>query len=201
MDMDSDSPRHAVRAAGDTLPALLVVMIVGFAGLPAQAADTAKPAMAGGHNTAAAIGKKLSDPLSDVWALFTEFDYTINKGDLSGQDGKSGYNMVFQPVMPFKLTKDWKMITRPVVPISFSVPVPRADGQRGVEFKDRSGLGDIALPLLFTPVGEKSFTLGGGPTFVFPTASSDYLGTNTGEAGPAAVVVYKTPKVTAGGLG
>ena len=60
--------------------------------------------------------------------------------------------MVFQPVMPFKLTKDWKMITRPSVPISFSEPVPKLDGQGGIEFKDRGGLGDIALPLLFTPV-------------------------------------------------
>jgi len=165
-------------------------------------AQTSATAAAQGGASVAEIGKKLSDPLSDVWALFTEFDYTRSKGDLSGGNNQSGYSMLFQPIMPFKLTKDWKMITRPVVPISFSVPVPRADGLAGVEFKDRSGLGDISLPLIFTPVPKEGqhLTLGAGPTFVFPTATSDYLGTNTWELGPAGVVVYKTPKFTAGAL-
>jgi hypothetical protein len=170
------------------------------AGQPQAAAPAVATAQGGA--SAAEIGKKLADPLSDVWALFTEFDYTRTKGNLSGGDAKSGYSMLFQPIMPFKLTKDWKMITRPVVPISFSVPVPRADGLAGVEFKDRSGLGDISLPLIFTPVPKdgQRLTLGAGPTFVFPTATSDYLGTNTWELGPAGVVVYKTPKLTAGAL-
>jgi len=187
----------------------IVLIGAGSASTSAQAADTAKPAApaGGGHASAAEIGKKLSNPLSDVWALFTEFDYIRSKGDLSGQGSKTGTDMIFQPVMPFKLTKDWKMITRPVVPISFSVPVPEADAQHGIEFKDRSGLGDISVPFLFTPVSQsgskdaQSWTLGGGPTFTFPTATSDYLGTNTWEAGPAAVVVYKTPKITVGAFG
>jgi hypothetical protein len=32
------------------------------------------------------LGTKLSNPLSDVWALFTEFDLNWSRGDLSNDD-------------------------------------------------------------------------------------------------------------------
>ena len=50
-------------------------------------------------------------------------------------------------------------------------------------------------------LGDGSLTYGAGPTFVFPTATSDPLGSQRWEAGPAVVGVYKTDKVTAGALG
>ena len=152
------------------------------------------------HNRDAA----LSDPTSDVWALFTEFDFTWNRGDLSDNDYKTGSDMIFQPIMPFKLTEDFKLLTRPVVPIIFSSPVPtglKSDGT--VKFDYKGGLGDISLPLMVSPVPKpgQSFSFGIGPTFQFPTHSQKELGTKTWEAGPAVVVTHKTKKTTAGIFG
>jgi hypothetical protein len=112
--------------------------------------------------------------------------------------------MIFQPIMPFKLTENLKLLTRPVVPIIFSTPVPtglKPDGTADFDYK--GGLGDISLPLMLSPVPKPgaAFAFGLGPTFQFPSHTSSDLGTKTWEAGPAAVVTYKTKKITSGIFG
>jgi hypothetical protein len=99
------------------------------------------------------LGAKLGNPLSDVWALFTEFDFNRSEGDLSGGDHKFGSDMLFQPVLPFKLTEDWKLITRPVVPVALGTPVPDGidESQGTASFDYKHGLGDIQVPFLLSP--------------------------------------------------
>jgi hypothetical protein len=166
---------------------------------------------------AAEAGAKLSNPLSDVWALFTEFDFTYSDGDFT--DGhQSGQTMIFQPIMPFEFSENWKMITRPTVPFVFSTDIP--DGRRWstsplsddattileadgtATFDSKQGLGDISLPLLFSPkVPGRSWGWGLGPTFTFPTATTDELGHDAWEIGPAAVWTYHDPKWSLAVLG
>ncbi len=174
--------------------AVLVTLAFTTGGAAAQGAPAAA--------SAAEVGKQLSNPTSDVWALFTEFDYTKNNGTLTGGgDSKTvGSTMIFQPIAPVPLTRNWQLITRPVVPIIFSTPVPGADGGE-INFDRKSGLGDMALPLV--PVNKHGIKLGKGglvggvgPTFQFPTATDDALGSDTWETGIAAVAVYKLPKWT-----
>ncbi len=80
----------------------------------------------------AEVGAKLSDPTSNVWALFTEFDLTFNDGDVNTGNAEIGGNMLFQPIMPVPLygegKNQWKIITRPTIPIIFSNPVPTGAG-------------------------------------------------------------------------
>ena len=103
------------------------------------------------HGSLEEVGAKLANPVSDVWALFTEFDLNFNDGDLNEGDAKVGGRMIFQPVMPIPLYgegKDaWKLITRPTVPFIFSEPVPKSLGK----FRHLGGLGDIQLPMLVSP--------------------------------------------------
>jgi hypothetical protein len=155
------------------------------------------------HGSMAELGSKLADPTSNVWALFTEFEWTNNRGDLSDDDYKSGWNMTFQPIMPFQLTTDIKLLTRPIVPIILSTPVSTSLKPDGTaEFDDKGGLGDISLPLMISPVPKKgqTITFGIGPTLQFPTHTQKEIGTKTWEAGPAFVVAHKTKKLTAGVL-
>ena len=58
--------------------ALLVVCLMA-GGTPVMAQEV-KPKAGGGGASAAEAGKKLSDPLSDIWALFTEFNHTWSDG-------------------------------------------------------------------------------------------------------------------------
>jgi hypothetical protein len=160
--------------------ASVLAVLLSFSALPAIA------------DSAAEVGKKLSDPTSDVWALFTEFDLTYSEGDLTDGQHRTGSDMVFQPIMPFEFTENSKLITRPTLPVIFSQDIPsgiNADGS--VAFDSADGLGDMSLPLLYTPdTAPGTLKWGFGPTFVFPTATDDDLGTDTWEIGPAGVLVF-----------
>jgi hypothetical protein len=89
---------------------------IALAGSAARADDAAK------------IGAKLSNPISDAWALFTEFDFYFSDGDVNEGDAKPGGRLLFQPVLPFPVygTKEerWNLITRPIIPSLFSQPIP-----------------------------------------------------------------------------
>jgi outer membrane putative beta-barrel porin/alpha-amylase len=162
----------------------------------------ATPALATAEDSAAEIGKKLANPLGNVWALFTEIDYNWSEGDLSNGKWRTGQAIIVQPVMPFPLTENSTLITRPTLPLITSLDQP--DGIKNPEtgeasFSSKDGLGDMQLPMLYTknPTPGDRWQFGYGPTFQFPTHSGD-LGTDTWEAGPAGVVIYKTEAVTTG---
>jgi hypothetical protein len=48
-------------------------------------------------------GKKLSNPLGDVWALFTEFDFNFSDGKLNPGHQRAGSRIIFQPILPIPL--------------------------------------------------------------------------------------------------
>jgi hypothetical protein len=140
----------------------------------------------------AEVGAKLSNPVSDVWALFTQFGLTWSDGDHNGGDPELGGNMIFQPILPVPLfgkeDARWQLITRPTIPILFGNSVPRKVPNR---FRNETGIGDITLPLLVAPpTGD--WLLGLGPNFLFPSSSQDAFGRQQWGIGPAGIVGYKT---------
>jgi len=145
----------------------------------------------------AEIGAKLSDPTSNVWALFTEFDLTFSDGDLNTGDAKVGGNMIFQPILPIPLwgrgKEQWKILSRPTLPFIFSNPVPTGFDQ----FDHETGLGDFTVNFLVNPPTGR-WLLALGPAFLFPTATKDAFGQDQFGIGPAAVVGYKTKEFVAG---
>ncbi|ESQ15952.1 MAG: hypothetical protein N838_07145 [Thiohalocapsa sp. PB-PSB1] len=149
------------------------------------------------HGNLAEIGAKLSNPVSDVWALFTEFDLNFSDGDINQGDAKVGGRMLFQPILPLPLfgegDQQWKLITRPTVPILFSQPVPKGFD----DFSSIGGIGDIQLPMLVAPPAG-NWTLGLGATWLMPTATREAFGRSQWGAGPALVLGYKTEKWLAG---
>jgi hypothetical protein len=145
------------------------------------------------HGTLGQIGAKVSDPTSDLWQVSMSYQVLeFFDGDANRGNPKLGGGVNLQPVMPFPLFgegKDqWKLITRPIIPIVFSQPLPT-----GLDsFKHKGGLGDIQLPLLLNPPPSMlgNFILGAGPVFEFPTSTRDALGNQQFAVGPAVVVGY-----------
>lgn len=164
-------------------------------------AEEQSPGSASGRaaheDDAAAIGAKLSNPVSNVWALFTEFDLDFSDGDVNRGSAEVGGRMIFQPVLPFPLygpeDKRWNLITRPTIPILFSQPIPTGLDQ----FEHRGGLADIQLPMLVAPP-TGNWLLGVGPAWLFPTSTNDAFGRQQWGVGPSAVFGYASKKVTAG---
>lgn len=153
--------------------AIAVSMQVAVA-MPSAAQQTTPPKAAGGSSLAE-VGHKLSNPLSNVWALFTEFDFVASDGDRSDGHPHLSGAINFEPVMPIPLygagSDEWKVIVRPSVPLILGSKDPaRAD------FNRQTGLSDTLLPLLIAPPVGKNWLLGAGPTFTFPTATRGQFG-------------------------
>lgn len=94
-------------------------------------------------------------------------------------------------MIPFKVTENWNVIARPIVPIN-SYPGP--DGTR------YSGVGDILTQLFVTPANPKGIIWGIGPAFSLPTATASPAETGTWAAGPSVVIVKMAGPFVVGGL-
>jgi hypothetical protein len=128
--------------------------------------------------SAAELNRQLNNPVSSVWSIVFQNNYTQLKSgseDVPGWDegdDKWYYNLNFQPVLPLPLTDKWNLINRPVVPLFADRPVLESDG-----FDRVDSLIDIALVSLLSPAKATGGLIWGvGPTFIFPTASKDELG-------------------------
>jgi hypothetical protein len=153
----------------------------------------AAPGGPGGSQQAslAEVGTKLANPVSDVWALFTQFGFTRSDGDLNQGDELSGGSITFLPILPIPLfgkDKDaWKIIVRPTVPLLLGTPVPAGFD----DFGHKTGLGDTLLPLPISwPAGNWLMAL--GPTFNLPTSTVTAFGQQQWGVGPTGVLGYKT---------
>lgn len=156
-----------------------------------EGAGSEQTALPGDNGSLAEVGAKLSNPVSDVWALFTEFDLYFSDGNLNESRSKVGGRMIFQPVLPFPLygrgQDGWQFITRPTIPVIFSQPVPKGFD----DFDHPGGLGDTQFPMLVSPPSG-NWLLGIGPTWLFPSATREVFGQQQWGAGPAVVIGYHT---------
>jgi hypothetical protein len=155
----------------------------------------------------AATGAKLSNPVSDVWALFTEFDVFFNNGNASGGNDNVGSLMNFQPILPVPVYGEgedrWQVLLRPAVPIFFAAPREDPDPITGSNNNTNydGGIADILLPALLTPsqnITGKNLIFGVGPTLGIPTSSKVQLGRRQWQLGPAAVLGWKTKDYVVG---
>jgi hypothetical protein len=135
-----------------------------------------------GEPSASELNRQLTNPVSSIWSISNQFNnFELNNGQWNN-------NWNFQPVMPVSLTKDWNLITRPVMPFYNIVPHETSPG----EFARDAGLGDLALLELLSPAHSGNWVLGAGPTAIFPTATSHFTGQGKWQLGPSLVVGYLT---------
>jgi hypothetical protein len=135
-----------------------------------------------GGASASELNRQLSNPVSSIWSISNQFNnFELNNGHWNN-------NWNFQPVMPVSLTKDWNLITRPVMPFYNIVPHPTISG----EWERDAGLGDLALVELLSPAHSGNWLLGVGPTAIFPTATSGFTGQGKWQLGPTLLVGYLT---------
>jgi len=139
------------------------------------------------------LSKQLTNPISSTWSVgFQQNNYMLDMG--LGRESHWNSNLNFQPVLPVTLTENWNLITRPVVTLLNSAPHP--DPHHPGDIKRTTGFGDTILMEMFSasPNLVGNWLVGLGPTFIFPTASSDYTGQGKWQVGPAAIVGYLSKK-------
>ena len=143
------------------------------------------------------ISRQLENPLSTLWSLTLQENYTVLEGDaLDSSQWKN--TLFFQPAFPISWgkNKDRVFIARPVFPHVSSPDFANPTGNG--DFKRESGFGDMQLLTLAGPNTGSGLVWGVGATFKFPTASDDALGQGKYQAGPAAMVLNIGEKWTTG---
>ena len=139
------------------------------------------------------INKEVTNPISSTWAIaFQQNNYMLDMGP--GRPAHWNSNLNFQPLLPVSLTENWRLVTRPVVALFNSAPHPNPHNPR--EITRTTGFGDTILAEVLAPSPKllSNWLLGIGPTFIFPTASSEFTGQGKYQVGPAAVVGYLSKK-------
>jgi len=132
------------------------------------------------EQSAAALAREATNPFSSGWLM--QIQQNNNWTELPLDRGRRMQsNLMFQPLVSLRLTEAWGLYLRPVATIFNSLPHLDEDGGR-----DRTtGLGDTVLGVAVAhPLFGGRLVVGGGPTFIFPTASQRQLGQDTWQVGP-----------------
>jgi hypothetical protein len=141
------------------------------------------------------LAKKLSNPVADLISVPFQFNFDGRVGP--ARDGNRQY-LNIQPVIPIKLTPEWNLISRTIMPvINQSVFFPGAGSQ--------FGLGDVTQSFFFSPQpvplgGNAHFIWGAGPVFLLPTGTNPLTTSDKWGAGPTAVGLVQSGPWTVGML-
>jgi hypothetical protein len=159
----------------------------------------------------AQIAEALANPLSYLWLLFTQTDTISYDGDVLdalGEDDVINHTLLIQPVLSIQLTREWKTIFRPVIPINSFETVDNVDlttgsvgSPPGVDLERETGLGDIVLWTAFSNQYKPPNIFGFGVTTMLDTATEDQLGTGKNSIGPMALAFKITDKWILGVIG
>jgi len=164
-------------------------ILVLLTSLSAYAGNT--PAADGGHD-AAALAKKLANPIASLISMPFQYNYDENYG---ADDEGSVSKLNIQPVIPITLNDKWNLITRTIMPLI---------DQQDIPFKgeDESGIGDITASQFLSPAAptDRGWIWGVGMVELIPTASDDMLGGEKWGLGPTAVALKQVGPWTFGGL-
>ena len=124
------------------------------------------------------LAKKTQNPVADL--ISVPFQNNVNFG--VGPKDDVQYILNIQPVIPFKLSEDWNLISRTIVPLIYQPELAPGVGEV-------FGLGDIQQSLFLSPAKPGKVIWGVGPIFQFPSATDDSLGQGKWGAGPTAVAL------------
>lgn len=128
------------------------------------------------------LAKKTQNPVADLISVPLQNNFNFN----TGEKDATVWILNVQPVVPIKLTEDWNVITRTIVPIinqpSLFEGPNRISGSAW-------GLGDINPSLFLSPAKPGAVIWGVGPTFTLPTATDFRLGSGKFSLGPTAVAL------------
>jgi hypothetical protein len=139
----------------------------------------------------AELAKKLNNPAASLISVPLQNNFDFGGGP---NDDGFQYRLNVQPVIPFDLNDDWKILSRTIVPYIYQ--------EDRIGTGSQSGLGDSTVTLWLSPEKEKPGApiWGVGPIIQLPTATDDLLGSEKWGAGPSAIFLRQSEGWTVGAL-
>lgn len=152
---------------------------------PASTAQTGESASSADTAAKDAAQNPLASSISVPLQNNTYYDVGPHKGNVDA--------MIVEPVIPFRLSANWNVITRTIVPI-LRAPSLEAGGD------SVQGLGNTQPQFYFSPSHPGKIIWGLGPQLWLPTATDDRLGVNKFGGGAAGVIVTRRGHFMLGAL-
>jgi hypothetical protein len=173
--------------AGKLSSGMLALSVFSFSAAAQSVAPGPPPDASSADNTAE-LAKKLQNPISSLISLPLQSNFDFGGGAGHG----SQYLLNIQPVIPFKITPDWNLIVRTIIPVTqVNFVLPQNVG----------GMGDIVQSFFLSPAQPVAgLIVGAGPVFLYPTATDDRISANQFAAGPTGVLLKQSGPWTFGVL-
>ncbi|MFO7628969.1 MAG: neuromedin U [Prochlorococcaceae cyanobacterium] len=157
-----------------------------------EAAESPQAASPGSGPASASATESLAEeaqnPIADLISLPFQNNTTFGMGP---KDNRTLNVLNIQPVLPFRLSDDFNLVTRTILPV---ISQPQLDDSQ------LNGIGDLNPSFFFVPKPKGAWTVGFGPTLLLPTASDADLGGGKWGAGPAGVAVFSKGPWVVGAL-
>jgi hypothetical protein len=154
---------------------------------PAWAQGEARPA---GHSEAMqALARAAQNPVAAMISLPLQNNTNFNYGP----NGHTQNVLNIQPVIPFRLTDDWNLVSRTIVPV---ISQPEFTPGQGTTF----GLGATQASVFLSPGRPGSVIWGAGAVVQAPSVTNQALGSNVWGAGPTFVALTMQGPWVLGGL-
>ncbi|MHC4225114.1 MAG: hypothetical protein ACYSUN_14070, partial [Planctomycetota bacterium] len=117
-----------------------------------------------------------------------------------GADGGVQYVLNIQPVIPMKLSENWNLIHRPVIPLVYDSAALLGAPRPPSTEKNDLGLGDTLYAAYFSPSKPGKWIWGVAPALVIPTSTSRAFGPGNWGLGASAVALRIKKPWLYGGL-
>ena len=124
------------------------------------------------------LAKKLSNPVASLISFPMQSNFDFRMGTGSGWR----YTLNVQPVIPIKLSPNWNMISRTIIPLIHQGNVTGPN-------TSQSGLGDTVQSFFFSPSKTEPLIWAVGPVVLLPTATNASLGSQKWGLGPTALAL------------
>jgi hypothetical protein len=126
------------------------------------------------------LQKAVQNPLANIVTVPFQYNGSFPIGPFS----RTQTILSLQPVLPFRMTDRWNLVTRVIMPL---VSQPYLNRQEGT----KNGLGDLNPAFFLSPVKPGKFMWGAGPTFSLPIATNSAIGSGKWAAGPSVIGVVQ----------
>ena len=140
----------------------------------------------------ASLARQLANPVASL--ISVPFQFNFDRG-IGVQENIQRANLNIQPVVPFKLSADWNLISRTIL------PVVNFQGAAGAE-TGQLNFGDTVQSLFLSPArpGPNGVIWGVGPVALLPTATGQLSGIHQWALGPTGVALVQRGPWTVGAL-
>jgi hypothetical protein len=186
MESSIKSPAAKASAVGQTLMCAVGLALLAIGPMRiVWASEPATPDEPNQKPSVEDLAKLKQNPLSGLREIVLQAEVSPN---MPGS-GKTLGSYSIQPVWPFDLGEDWKLVTYTILPV-LQLPVPGED--------TKVGLGDTLINLYVTPKKPGALIWGVGPAILLPTRTDPALGSDRLGLGPALVLYYAKDAWSAG---